>query len=554
MRRLYSYIRFSTPEQAAGSSSARQIEFAEQYAAQNGLMLDTSLTLRDEGLSAYHQNHIKQGALGAFLRAIENNQVESGSILVIEALDRLSRAEPIEAQALLYQIINAGITVVTASDGKHYDRASLKSNPMDLVYSLLVMIRAHEESEIKSKRVSAAIRIACENWISGKSRNHIRNGRAPEWLEETGRDTPPLYRVIPARAEALKLAINLYKNGFGGSAIAKQLNQQKISYTGRPITSGHLYKILKSPSLIGTKEISLSGETYQLENYYPEILSKEEYDNLIAKQKDRPRASTSNIPGVFTGIGICFCGYCGASMNGINMQFRARADGSLSDGHRRLICASHSLRQDCPIGSSCSLSIVERALLTYCRDHLSTKELDDNDTTKAKLNTEIAAIETELNEIKEKNDRLANALMETNEPPLVIIRALRDLETRQDHLNEKRRQLGSELRNMRTETNAKLLEEWATVIADVYKLNTEARTKARTLCSKTFERIDVFIKGLDANKTGAQGEVANLFSRRLPKPTSKKPNIDMVLKFKGGAVRLIRIDANSGEWRAQADF
>jgi hypothetical protein len=35
-------------------------------------------------------------------------------------LDRLSRAEPIQAQAQLTQTINAGITVVTASDGLEY--------------------------------------------------------------------------------------------------------------------------------------------------------------------------------------------------------------------------------------------------------------------------------------------------------------------------------------------------------------------------------------------------------------------------------------------------
>jgi len=554
MRRLYSYIRFSTPEQAAGSSTARQTEFAERYAAENGLTLDSSLSLRDEGLSAYHQTHIKQGALGAFLRAIENGQVESGSLLVIEALDRLSRAEPIEAQALLYQIINAGITVVTASDGKHYDRASLKSNPMDLVYSLLVMIRAHEESETKARRVSAAIRIACENWISGKKRTHIRNGRPPEWLEETGNTEPPLFRLIPERAEALRMALNLYQTGMGGSAIAKHLNQDKISYTGRPISSAHLYKILKSPALTGIKEISVSGETYQLHDYYPAILNKAEHDLLLSTKGTRPRASGSNIPGVFTGIGICYCGYCGTTMNGINMQFRARTDGTLADGHRRLLCASHSLKQDCPVGGSCSLSVVERALLTYCRDHLSTHELDSHNTAKAKLQTKLAAIETELDEARRKTERLTEALLQTDEPPLAVMRTMRDLESRQAELNNLRRQTGAELRAIQTESSEKLLSEWTAVIADVNNLDYTARTTARTLCSRTFERIDVFIKGMEANDSGAQAQIAARLSKRLGKTSTKKPDIDLVLRFKGGAVRLLRINANTGKWVSQADF
>ena len=98
--------------------------------------------MKDEGLSAYHQRHVKQGAQGVFLRAIEGGRIASGSVLVIEGLDRLSRAEPIQAQAQLAQIINAGLTVVTASDSREYNLAGLKAQPMELVYSLLVSDKA----------------------------------------------------------------------------------------------------------------------------------------------------------------------------------------------------------------------------------------------------------------------------------------------------------------------------------------------------------------------------------------------------------------------------
>lgn len=87
---------------------------------------------------------------------------------IVGGLDRLSRVEPIQAQAQLDLIVNAGITVVTASDGKTYSREHLKANPMDLVYLLLVMIRAHEESDTKSKRVLASIRRQCNGWMDDR--------------------------------------------------------------------------------------------------------------------------------------------------------------------------------------------------------------------------------------------------------------------------------------------------------------------------------------------------------------------------------------------------
>jgi DNA invertase Pin-like site-specific DNA recombinase len=51
MPKCYSYIRFSRPEQMRGDSLRRQTEAAEKWAAENGLVIDQSLT--DLGLSAY---------------------------------------------------------------------------------------------------------------------------------------------------------------------------------------------------------------------------------------------------------------------------------------------------------------------------------------------------------------------------------------------------------------------------------------------------------------------------------------------------------------------
>jgi len=206
---VYSYSRFSDPRQAKGSSLERQAAYAARWAAEHGLKLDESLTLRDEGLSAYHQNHVKSGALGVFLAAIESGKVPPGSVLVVEGLDRLSRAEPIQAQGQLAQIVNAGITVVTASDGKAYSRERLKANPMDLVYSLLVMIRAHEESDTKSKRVTASITRLCQGWMAGTYRGLIRNGKDPVWLHLVDGK----WQLIPERVEVVRAGLDLYRRG-----------------------------------------------------------------------------------------------------------------------------------------------------------------------------------------------------------------------------------------------------------------------------------------------------------------------------------------------------
>ena len=56
--KVYSYMRFSDARQSTGASSARQGAYAEKWARENGLQLDVELSMRDEGLSAYHQAHV----------------------------------------------------------------------------------------------------------------------------------------------------------------------------------------------------------------------------------------------------------------------------------------------------------------------------------------------------------------------------------------------------------------------------------------------------------------------------------------------------------------
>ncbi|WP_312705965.1 hypothetical protein [Stenotrophomonas lactitubi] len=150
-------------------------------------------------------------------------------MLIAEGIDCLSRAEPIQAQAQLAQIINAGITVVTASDGREYNRAGLKAQPMDLVYSLLVMIRAHEESDTKSKRVRAAIDRQCKGWQDGTWRGVVRNGKDPSWT--TLDPTTKTFHLVPERAEAVKLAIRMFRDGHGAVRIMRALAEQGLQLT-----------------------------------------------------------------------------------------------------------------------------------------------------------------------------------------------------------------------------------------------------------------------------------------------------------------------------------
>ena len=62
--KAYSYIRFSTPEQAKGTSYERQLEAAQAFAGERGLEL-AEATYEDLGVSAYRNKNAQKGALRA---------------------------------------------------------------------------------------------------------------------------------------------------------------------------------------------------------------------------------------------------------------------------------------------------------------------------------------------------------------------------------------------------------------------------------------------------------------------------------------------------------
>src|SRR5204862_6491823 len=91
MPAAFSYVRFSHPSQLEGDSLRRQTERATDYCKRKGLTLDTSLTLRDLGVSAFRGKNAAVGNFRTFLDAVKAGKVAPGSALIVESIDRISR-------------------------------------------------------------------------------------------------------------------------------------------------------------------------------------------------------------------------------------------------------------------------------------------------------------------------------------------------------------------------------------------------------------------------------------------------------------------------------
>ncbi len=498
--------------------------------------LDSSLSLRDEGLSAYHQRHVKQGALGVFLRAVEDGHIPAGSVLIVEGLDRLSRAEPIQAQAQLAQIVNSGITVVTASDGREYNRESLKRQPMDLVYSLLVMIRAHEESDTKSKRVKAAIRRQCQNWLAGTWKGQIRNGKDPQWVTFNQGQ----YQLVPERVSAIRLGISMFKEGHGAVTIMRYLTEQGLKVTNAGNGASQFYKTIHNRALIGEKSLEVDGETFRLPGYYPAMLTEDEFSELQQLAGTRGlRKGRGEIAGFVTGLKITYCGYCGQAMVAQNLMGRSRRpDGTPQHGHRRMICVGYSHNQGCSVPGSCSIVPVERAVMNFCADQMNLSRLAEGGSREAEIVALLARARARANDLSQQLERITAAILDgEGVAPGSFRRKATELESEEVKVQANIAGLERELASISRGPTTATAKAWRALMAGVEALDNEARMKARQLVADTFSRIVVFHRGVTPGPVRAKTGV-----------------IDLLLVGKHGNTRMLHIDRQTGDWKAGEDL
>lgn len=151
----YSYIRFSSEKQKKGHSVKRQEEMALKYIERNpqlDLELDTELNMKDLSVSGFKGKNLAEGALGNFVRLAYAGEIEKGSYLLVENLDRFSRDEAWKAVTSLMSLIQAGIVVITLSDESIYSEETMsgQDGTLKLMQSVLIFT---EQMTNRHKRV-----------------------------------------------------------------------------------------------------------------------------------------------------------------------------------------------------------------------------------------------------------------------------------------------------------------------------------------------------------------------------------------------------------------
>jgi DNA invertase Pin-like site-specific DNA recombinase/prefoldin subunit 5 len=478
----------STDLQLKGDSRRRQLEASQEYAERNELDLADDAQLEDIGISAFKGANVKEGALGRFLEAVEQGAVARGSYLIVESLDRISREHVLAAQAVFLRIIQAGINLVTLTDGRVY-RAG-ETNLGDLVISLVIMSTAHEESLKKSQRVGAAWKHKRLKAAAGTPMTE----RCPAWLCLS--PDRKAYEAIPARVAIVRRIFEETIAGVGMYSVAKRLNHERIpafvgkngwhqSYVAKTLANRAVLGEFQPNRKVDGKRVP-DGEP--IANYYPAIIDEATFFQAQASKRLRSSGGTGagRKGPTFTNLfsGLARCAHCSYSMSFENK-------GATPKGGTYLVCDNARRHLGCE-AVRWRYNDFEASFFAFVSelDLESLIDLDAEATQRKGIESEISSLEGRLADIRASMEK-TYALLDTGSAVEFVSAKLKELQQRNDEcsadLSEKTRirdalaLRASSLRQSRAELTQLVKRLQAPSGAELYKLRAQIASRLKNL-------------------------------------------------------------------------
>ncbi|HCM57161.1 MAG TPA: recombinase family protein [Citrobacter freundii] len=370
--RLYSYVRFSSERQAKGSSVERQKSNIDKLVKKIALEhnLEIFEEYQDFGVSAFKGKNATEGALFDFINHVESGKIPRGSYLLIESLDRFSRANAMRAVNMFTNLLLKGIVVITGIDNQVYRESDYSNDTLQqLMFSVMLFSRANEESATKSHRTIASALAKIKRHQQRKPGDPVvaikELGQDKWWVDSSSGFVKPHPVYYPV---AQKL-IELKQKGYSNRLIMAYLQENHPAPTeGRSRGKWniqHASRIIE-PAIYGEKVINVNGESFTLDDYYPALTTKDEYERLkfqIGNKSFAPiREKKPEIP-LLSGIGILYCKHCGCHM------FKMKSTVKNQPYAYRYVCASRDSHRNCSKWGF-RASALERVLLQLLADRV----------------------------------------------------------------------------------------------------------------------------------------------------------------------------------------
>lgn len=310
MALVHSYVRFSDPKQAHGTSLERQKDKAAEFCEKHKHTL-SDLVFHDLGKSAYHER--KQKALARFLVAIERGEVRSGEILLVEAVDRLSRKGIRATQDLCNKILDSGIDIAILSPIEKVYRANNDNDLGGAIELASFAYQASIYSDLLSERLKR--RKVFERTRATENAHTPIGAPLPGWLERVDGKVEPIAEAV----ETLRFIFARTIDGLGATKLCGELNAHhkplcKAKRT-RPNwnptwNKTYVRQLIRDRSVLGEyhphviengKRVTIGSP---ITNYYPQIIDEQTWlaANAACTNRRTERGPTGKHINLFTGL------------------------------------------------------------------------------------------------------------------------------------------------------------------------------------------------------------------------------------------------------------
>jgi DNA invertase Pin-like site-specific DNA recombinase len=508
-RTAYSYVRFSTSEQIKGDSQRRQTQATAAYCARNNLVLDPTLTLTDLGVSAFKGKNATTGSLAAFLEAIKSGRVKSGSVLIVESLDRLTRQSLRKARDLFEGILDSGVNIITLAPEREYSAAML-DDLFGVIEPLLYLSRANEESQRKSERLGAA-------WQAKRARlsDEKLTAKCPAWLRLNDNRTD--FIPIPQSVKTVRRIVRLCIDGEGTIAITKRLNGEGIKPIGRAKCwhRSYVIKILKNRSMLGEYQPHTGHNSTDrkptgdvIPNYYPSIITDAEFYQaqaaLLARRGKRgPKGK--GIANLFTGL--VFDGRDGSTMTLVSK-------GGKKSGKPKLVSSAAQRGERGSRYLGFDYEAFEGSVLRWLKE-LRPEDIDPQTSKQKDTADELESVKGRLADVADKIKKIAERIKRGNDTD-TMLDILADLEQERTELRARQELLQADYHAVGKQTVDNVL--WLSQkMQDAKGKDLETlRTKIKAVIARLITKMTVVVT-VDGYWRGAAVtmELANGITRKI---------------------------------------
>ncbi|WP_396216690.1 recombinase family protein [Gemmatimonas sp.] len=498
MTRVYSYTRFSTPEQSMGDSARRQddaiLAYVEREIAK-GLPWALQPPRTDHGVSGFRAKNATRGALSEFLAEVRAGVIPAGSVLLVENVDRITRQNTWDAVDTFKAIVDSGITVITLAPEKVYTRRLLQETPMLVLELQFLFSRANEESRTKATRLRASWSNKRKDAAHGKGITPV----CPAWIEAAPNGHRQwAFSLIPERAKIVERIYRDTAKGAGALAIARALNTEGVPVFGEGKRQGtqwhrsYIAKILQNPAVIGTytPHTVEYDENYKsrrvpqqaIEGYYPAAVSARLYQQVRmlqqGKNRNPRRGSTAAQPLRNIVGGMTRCALCGGTMT--RMSKTSARDKANGKEWVYLVCAAAKNRAGCRY-VTVPYAKAEAAILEALPSWIAEAPNGDDDAT---LLDQIAQLERNLDALQDARAESVEAVKRKESG------AYTALGTVEGAIAETRQQIVAAKAQRESYSNA-LLEERRSELLAAAAATPIDRTALNTCLRQIFEAVEI---------------------------------------------------------------